>query len=309
MGSLVFTNMDTKELTQLIKRIQSQDQQAEAIFYKQYRERLTIFCELLCHAWSLQNGMVIDIFADFVIQVERLNKIHHFEGLLFRIAYTHCTAYRRRHRKHRIHDKYSKLKSTELVILSNDGDGYAFSYLKEKALRYVEKNCRSMLNSNADKDFLLREFVDQTLEKLGKLKNPGVFWSWFRTAIKRKCINYEDSTQGKNDKNTISAHERINPERVEEIIDRLHDSKQNSIKDIDRKKINSIIKDSYNLLSEDDRLIAVLFYQKYYKVREIARVLNDQLSENAIRIRLYYIRKILRKYKPLKKLFEELYGD
>ncbi|MGN0612613.1 MAG: RNA polymerase sigma factor [Porcipelethomonas sp.] len=159
---------------------------------------------------------------------------------------------------------------TDLITRARDGDAEAFITLIEDRESDMYKIAVSILHNDADAADAISETVLKCWREIGRLRKTKYFKTWLTRILINSCNDI------------VRKNKRV-----------IYVDSYESIEPADESEINSEeISECLDRLSENYRLIMLLYYAQGFKVREIAQMLN--LNENTVKTRLSRARKQFR---------------
>ena len=158
----------------------------------------------------------------------------------------------------------------QLVHRAKGKDPDAFIALMNAYMQHLYKTARAILMNDEDAADALQETVMTCWEKMGMLKEEQFFKTWVTKILINECYSL--------------MRERKGVTYVEELPE---------IPD-DRKESDLEWKEALAVLSEEYRVVVVLYYVQGFQSKEIARMLG--ISDAAVRTRLTRAREQLKKY-------------
>ncbi len=157
-----------------------------------------------------------------------------------------------------------------LVHKAKRKDPDAFTTLMNAYMQHLYKTARAILMNDEDSADAIQETIITCWEKLGTLKENQYFKTWVTKILINECYSLIRGRKGV-----------IYVDEIPEIPD-------------DREESDLVWKEALAVLSEDYRLVVVLYYVQGFQTKEIARLLG--ISDEAVRTRLSRAREQLRKY-------------
>ena len=157
-----------------------------------------------------------------------------------------------------------------LVHKAKGKDPDAFTILMNAYMQHLYKTARAILMNDEDSADAIQETIITCWEKLGTLKENQYFKTWVTKILINECYSLIRGRKGV-----------IYVDEIPEIPD-------------DREESDLVWKEALAVLSEDYRLVVVLYYVQGFQTKEIARLLG--ISDEAVRTRLSRAREQLRKY-------------
>lgn len=133
---------------------------------------------------------------------------------------------------------------------------------------------RSILRQDTDCEDAIHEAIVKAFENIHTLRNDSYAKTWLIRILLNECYKI------------AKGQARIMPQDGSEL-------QQQDAEPVSPDE-HAFLLDALSQLEPDDRVAVILFYFEGYNTREIAGILN--LSENAVRIRLFRARKRLRLY-------------
>ena len=157
-----------------------------------------------------------------------------------------------------------------LVHKAKRKDPDAFTTLMNAYMQHLYKTASAILMNDEDSADAIQETIITCWEKLGTLKENQYFKTWVTKILINECYSLIRGRKGV-----------IYVDEIPEIPD-------------DREESDLVWKEALAVLSEDYRLVVVLYYVQGFQTKEIARLLG--ISDEAVRTRLSRAREQLRKY-------------
>ena len=149
----------------------------------------------------------------------------------------------------------------KLVNMAKRGDTEAFTQLMQSQMQNMYKTARSILSQDEDVADAISDTILACWEQLGSLKHDGYFRTWMTRILLNKC-------------NDI-LRKRKQMVWMDEIPE---------TPDVDVGFENSEWKEALNSLSENFRLVVMLYYIEGFKTSEISQILD--IPEGTVRSRL-----------------------
>ena len=149
----------------------------------------------------------------------------------------------------------------KLVNMAKRGDTEAFTQLMQSQMQNMYKTARSILSQDEDVADAISDTILACWEQLGSLKHDGYFRTWMTRILLNKC-------------NDI-LRKRKQMVWMDEIPE---------TPDVDDGFENSEWKEALNSLSENFRLVVMLYYIEGFKTSEISQILD--IPEGTVRSRL-----------------------
>jgi RNA polymerase sigma-70 factor (ECF subfamily) len=157
-----------------------------------------------------------------------------------------------------------------LVHKAKRRDPDAFTALMNAYVPHLYKTAKAILMNDEDAADAMQETILTCWEKLATLKEDRYFKTWVTKIIINECYNLMRGRKGV-----------TYVDEIPEIPD-------------DREESNLEWKEALAILSEEYRLVVVLYYVQGFRTKEIGRLLG--MSDAAVRTRLTRAREQLRKY-------------
>ena len=157
-----------------------------------------------------------------------------------------------------------------LVQRAKRKDPDAFTALMDGVMQHLYKTANAILMNDEDAADALQETILTCWEKMGTLKENRFFKTWVTRILINACYTLVRRRKG------ITYMEEV-PEVPG-----------------DKEESDLEWKEALNVLTEEYRLVVVLYYVQGFQTKEIARLLG--ISDAAVRTRLARARQQLRKY-------------
>lgn len=148
------------------------------------------------------------------------------------------------------------------------------SLLEENKLRFY-KTAKTILKNDDDTYDALQEALLSMYQKYDQLENKEYFSTWATRIVINKC--YDLLRKNKN-----------NIQPIDEVIE--NDINMSKYDEYDVDKYG--IKKAMESLSEDQKLITILYYYDYYSIKEISRIID--IPEGTVKSRLSKARELLK---------------
>lgn len=164
----------------------------------------------------------------------------------------------------------------ELVIMFNKGDKSAFNELYEKYKNSAVRTAFLITKDRALSDDIAQEAFIKCYQNLGKIKNPGLFRSWFFKILVRTAWDMD---------------RKINSDVP---VDEIFDKAESELYKSTQQKDFQFLYEAVNALDKKQRTVVVLFYFNDMPINEIAKVTGSLKS--TIKSQLFLARKKMKKY-------------
>lgn len=155
----------------------------------------------------------------------------------------------------------------DLISKAKKGDPEAFITLVENSKSDMYKIAVSILHNDADAADAMSESILKCWSEIGKLKKDRYFKTWLTRILINNC---NDIIRKNNRTIYVESYEAIEPADNDDFY-------------------GDDVNDCLNSLSENSRLIMLLYYTQGFKVKEIAKMLG--MNENTVKTRLSRARK------------------
>ncbi len=165
----------------------------------------------------------------------------------------------------------------DLVLKAKNGDPEAFITLIESCKSDMYRVAISILNNDNDVADAMSETILKCWSEIGKLKKEKYFKTWLTRILINNC---NDIIRKNSHTVYVESYETIEPADTNCEFNYNHD-----------------INDCIESLSENNRLLMILYYTQGFKVKEIAEMLG--LNQNTVKTRLSRARK------EFKEIYEE----
>lgn len=149
----------------------------------------------------------------------------------------------------------------DLISKAKRGDPEAFITVIENSKSDMYKIAISILHNDADAADAMSETILTCWSEIGKLKKEKYFKTWLIRILINKC---NDIIRQNSRTIYVESYEAIEP--------------------ADTNQYSNEVNECFDSLSENSRLIMVLYYTQGFKVKEIAKMLN--MNENTVKTRL-----------------------
>lgn len=149
----------------------------------------------------------------------------------------------------------------ELIEQAITGDDLAYEQIVSPMLRDLYNIARAKLDNPDDVDDVIQETLLKLYKNLSKIRETKYLKTWAIRVLVNECNNiYRIKNR------TVNLIDKIekNTDVMEEYVDKIDDDFSN----------NSLLQD----LTETERRITTLFYDKHYKLQEISKMLNMNYS-------------------------------
>ncbi len=155
----------------------------------------------------------------------------------------------------------------DLISKAKKGDPEAFITIMENCKSDMYKVAISILHNDNDAADAMSETILKCWSEIGKLKKEKYFKTWLTRILINNC---NDIIRKNSHTVYVESYEAIEPADSEDVY-------------------SKDVKDCLDALSENSRLIMLLYYTQGFKVKEIAQMLN--MNENTVKTRLSRARK------------------
>ena len=149
----------------------------------------------------------------------------------------------------------------DLISKAKKGDPEAFITVIENSKSDMYKVAISILHNDADAADAMSETILTCWSEIGKLKKEKYFKTWLTRILINKC---NDIIRQNSRTIYVESYEAIEP--------------------AENNQYSSEVNECLDSLSENSRLIMLLYYTQGFKVKEIAKMLN--MNENTVKTRL-----------------------
>ena len=178
-----------------------------------------------------------------------------------------------------------KEQITKLVIDWKNGDESAYEALYKEfynpMLRIALKNTQAFGKTNmSDAEDVVQNAMMKAYKSIGSLENPERFSSWLTTIVVNQARDYMTSAVKKNNV-LFSDQKQENDEGKETDIEDLTEDKKDSYRpdiQMDNRVREEILSEILNNLTEEQRIVAVMFYYDEMSMKEIAEELGVEMS-------------------------------
>ena len=164
----------------------------------------------------------------------------------------------------------------ELVLMFNKGDKSAFNELYEKYKNQAVRTAFLITKDRALSDDIAQEAFIKCYQNLGRIKNPGLFRSWFFKILVRTAWEMDRKTNS--------------DVPVEEIFDKAESELYTNT----QQKDFQVLYEAVNALDKKQRTVVVLFYFNDMPINEIAKITGSLNS--TVKSQLFLARKKMKKY-------------
>lgn len=164
----------------------------------------------------------------------------------------------------------------ELVIMFNNGDESAFNELYEKYKNTAVRTAYLITKDRALSDDIAQEAFVKCYQNMNKIKNPGLFRSWFFKILVRTAWDMDKKS------NSDVPVDEIFAKAEAELY---KNAQQNDFQ---------ILYEAVNALDKKQRTVVVLFYFNDMPINEIAKITGSLNS--TVKSQLYLARKKMKKY-------------
>jgi len=148
-----------------------------------------------------------------------------------------------------------------LITKAKKGDPEAFITIIEENKSDMYKIAVSILHNDADAADAMSETILTCWSEIGKIKKEKYFKTWLTRILINKC---NDIIRKNSRTMYVESYDAIEP----------------AGEDVYSSEVNECL----DSLSENNRLIMLLYYTQGFKVKEIAKMLN--MNENTVKTRL-----------------------
>lgn len=148
-----------------------------------------------------------------------------------------------------------------LIVKAKKGDPEAFITIIEENKSDMYKIAVSILHNDADAADAMSETILTCWSEIGKIKKEKYFKTWLTRILINKC---NDIIRKNSRTMYVESYDAIEP----------------AGEDVYSSEVNECL----DSLSENNRLIMILYYSQGFKVKEIAKMLN--MNENTVKTRL-----------------------
>ncbi|MBQ3567134.1 MAG: sigma-70 family RNA polymerase sigma factor [Oscillospiraceae bacterium] len=155
----------------------------------------------------------------------------------------------------------------DLISKAKKGDPEAFITIMENCKSDMYKVAISILHNDNDAADAISETILKCWSEIGKLKKEKYFKTWLTRILINNC---NDIIRKNSHTVYVESYDAIEPADSEDVY-------------------SKDVKDCLDALSENSRLIMLLYYTQGFKVKEIAQMLN--MNENTVKTRLSRARK------------------
>lgn len=155
----------------------------------------------------------------------------------------------------------------DLISKAKKGDPEAFITIMENCKSDMYKVAISILHNDNDAADAMSETILKCWSEIGKLKKEKYFKTWLTRILINNC---NDIIRKNSHTVYVESYDAIEPADSEDVY-------------------SKDVKDCLDALSENSRLIMLLYYTQGFKVKEIAQMLN--MNENTVKTRLSRARK------------------
>lgn len=189
-----------------------------------------------------------------------------------------------------------------LVAKAKENDEQAISQLYNVTYKQAYFISLQIIKDEHEAQDILQECYIKAFQKLDMLKKPESFPSWINRIVSNRSIDIYRK------KKPLNFSQLTSEEEEGKIID-FEDEKETSKPEVvaDKKETARLLGEIVDSLSDEQRIVVMMFYFQDMSVKEIAKDL--QVSENTIKSRLNYGRKkIETEVLALEKKGTKLYG-
>lgn len=217
---------------------------------------------------------------------------------------------------------------SELVVKYQNGDGSAFEQIYNMTYRTAKFTALKILNNNeSDADDVMQDCYIKVMEKIGTLKDPSSFMSWFNMMVANRAKSlirknnprfyekdkeedyshlddewtkefgdFNQSDYNEYSDNNIESGESIGESKKQAFIDEASSEDYESFlpeSDLEKEELCKTVMDMIENLSEEKKTAVILFYYNNLTTREISESIG--VSENTIKSRLLQAKKDISK--------------
>ena len=166
----------------------------------------------------------------------------------------------------------SQQSQTVLVFKSAVGDPIAFEQLLSRKRKLIVFKIKTMIDDPNDAEDIAQEVAIRLFQHIRSLREPEAFNGWLNTIVKRECLKYYTMKEKLVLTESIIENDDYESGLFETDTDFLPDAYA------ERTELMGKIKTALACLSDKDRKMFLLHYEKGKRYREIAALMGISIS-------------------------------